>query len=223
MRISVVVPAYNEEKYITRCLVSLTSQEIMPDEIIVVDNNCTDHTIDIAEKFNVRIVREKKQGMTYARNAGFDNAKFEIIARTDADTQPPNDWILRIKKGFEDKNLGALSGPAYYYRFPPMKELSLLINSFFFKKINKMLKHDALFGPNMSIRKSAWEKVRNTVCLDNRMVHEDIDLSIHLGKHTILRFDTSLAVYTSPRRWAGLSPEYAHRLLKTLRFHKKFL
>ena len=52
MKVSVVIPVYNEEKYIKNCLESLMKQEEKPDEIIVVDNNCTDETINIVKKYN---------------------------------------------------------------------------------------------------------------------------------------------------------------------------
>ena len=59
--ISVVIPAYNEEKYIENCLKSLLSQEEMPDEIIVVDNNSTDQTSKIVKKYPVTLISEKKK------------------------------------------------------------------------------------------------------------------------------------------------------------------
>jgi len=55
MKVSVVVPAYNEEAYIGNCLESLTNQKVKPDEIIVVNNNSTDATVKIAKRFPVRI------------------------------------------------------------------------------------------------------------------------------------------------------------------------
>lgn len=104
MKVSVVIPARNEEKYIGKCLQSLLEQEEKADEIIVVDNNSSDKTAEIAKSYGARVIKEKTQGITYARTLGFNSAKFEIIARVDADTTVPKDWILRIKKDFEDNN-----------------------------------------------------------------------------------------------------------------------
>src|ERR1035437_9820650 len=89
MKVSVVIPAYNEEKYIGACLDSLMDQKEKPDEIIVVNNNSTDNTAKIVKKYPVRLINEEQQGMIPARNRGFNEAKFEIIARTDADTILP--------------------------------------------------------------------------------------------------------------------------------------
>ena len=111
MKVSVVIPAYNEEKFIRKALKSVTNQLVDADEIIVINNNSSDKTVEITRSFSVRIIDEKKQGMISARNTGFDNAKYDIIARIDADVQVPPDWIQRIKRNFEKKKIDALTGP----------------------------------------------------------------------------------------------------------------
>lgn len=222
MKVSVVIPAYNEEKYIGKCLQSIFNQEEMPDEIIVVDNNCTDKTIEIAEKFGVKIVKEKNQGMIYSRNAGFDAAKYEIIARTDSDAILPPDWISRIKKAFEDPNLDALSGPTYSYNWPRSARVSYLPSLMLFDILSFLFKNGCLYGPNMSLRKAVWEKVKSDVCLDGKKVHEDIDLSIHLNKIAKIKFDNKLIVGTMRMRWQQIGTEYALRLMKMLYSHKPF-
>jgi len=149
MKISVVIPAYNEEKHISLCLQSLMEQEVKPDEIIVVDNNSKDDTAKIAEAFFVRVVKESEQGIIPTRNRGFNEAKYDIIARTDADTTLPKDWIKRIKNHFEKNDIDALSGLIYYYDF-------LLKTTFFaklfFSVMNIILHHQIILGPNMALK-----------------------------------------------------------------------
>lgn len=161
LRVSVVVPVYNEEKYLANCLNSLVKQSVPADEIIVVDNNSTDGSVAIAQKFPVRIVHEKKQGMIHARNRGFNEAKHEIIARTDADTILPKNWVKRVKKAFEDETVVGVSGPANFYELPKYVEYarqkkfaSSLIKSYN-KIVKQILKHDCLYGPNIVINKKA--------------------------------------------------------------------
>jgi len=84
--ISVIIPAANEEKTLPFCLASLKKQTFSNFEVIVIDNNSTDKTAAVAQKFGAKVVSEKKQGIIYARERGFQEAKGEIIARTDADT-----------------------------------------------------------------------------------------------------------------------------------------
>ena len=220
MTVSVVIPCYNEEKYIGKCLESIVDQKVQPDEIIVVDNNCIDKTIEIAQKFGARIVKEEKQGMIHARNAGFDAAKYGIIARTDADSTLPSDWILKIKEHFKDPNLGALSGPASYFTTPLISQISSLGTFVTFEGIGLLFGHPMLAGPNMILKKSLWEKVKNSVCLKDRDVHEDIDISIHLAKIAKIKYDWDFSVRTTRGRWTKIFTEYIARLIKMLLSHK---
>lgn len=224
MRVSVVIPAYNEEKYIKKCLKSLEAQEVKPDEIIVVDNNCTDRTITIAKKFKVRIVKEKNQGMIFARNRGFNTAKYEIIARCDADTILPPDWIRRIKNNFKRNKIIALTGPAYFYdvSIPPKKRKVDLVYPTFLRPTKLIQKHETLFGANMAIRKSVWEKVKDEVCLDDSQVHEDMDLAFHINPLGKIRYSRSLKVGISARRFKKDPKswvEYPVRWVKTMKSH----
>ena len=224
MRVSVVVPVYNEEVLIVRCLTALRNQTKKPFEIIVADNNSTDNSVEEAKKFAVRIISEKQPGATHARNAGFNLATGDVIARIDADTLVPPNWIEEIEKHFtDDPNLIALSGPTF---FDDKKFNNLLI---FEKPTHIIWKiifgHDLLYGPNTAITKAAWEKVRGTVCLDDTKVHEDFDLAFHLGRLNMgkILFDWNFTVQVSERRWKSPKSywEYPLRFLKTILRHKR--
>jgi glycosyltransferase involved in cell wall biosynthesis len=78
--ISVIIPAFNEEEFLGNCLLSLKKQDFKDFEIIVVDNNSTDKTGEIAKKFGVILVSEKNQGVAFARNIGVqrNKAKFDF-------------------------------------------------------------------------------------------------------------------------------------------------
>lgn len=228
MKVSVIIPAYNEENYITACLDSLLNQEFPADEIIVVNNNSTDNTVALVKKYPVRIVNEKKQGITYARNRGFNEAQYEIIARTDADTIVPHDWIKKIKTSFKDKELVALSGPAHFYDLPDVVKRGKLTMEALFSYIRlfkQIMKYDCLYGPNMALRKTAWEQIKDEVCLDDKEVHEDIDIAVHLAPVGKIHFDYSFVVESSFRRWKRLDPyfDYTNRMIKSIRKHKTFV
>ncbi len=197
--VSVIIPAYNEEKFIERCIKNLLKQTVLPEEIIVVNNNCTDKTVQLAKLFPVKIVSENKQGITFARNKGFDAAKSDILARCDADSYVSGNWIKEIKTMFSSQNIDALTGPLIYYNLPPIAKIfiGLYTNSMkYFLQGN-----DVLIGPNMCITKILWNKIRDRVCLDNNKVHEDIDLTIHiLQARGIIYNDNNLVVHSSARR-----------------------
>ncbi|HSW47873.1 MAG TPA: glycosyltransferase family 2 protein [Candidatus Saccharimonadales bacterium] len=230
IKVSIVIPVHNEGEYIGACLESLMRQIDPADEIIVVNNNSTDNTVKIAKTYPVKILHEKTQGLTPTRNRGFNNAKYEIIARTDGDTILPSNWITMIKKSFSDENLVAVSGPAEFYDLPELFQNShwqskptwvKLIKSYN-KLVKKMTKHDCIYGPNYAIRKKAWKKVKNSVCLNDKQVHEDLDLAIHLSPFGKIKFDNSMIVKTSVRRWKKPDTylEYLYRGLKSINKHK---
>ncbi len=220
MKVSAVIIAYNEEKYIAGCLESLINQSEKPDEIIVVDNNCTDKTVAIAKKFpGIRIVKEKKQGMIYARNKGFDSAKYDLIIRIDADSRAPKDWIRDIKKHYKNKKIDALNAPIAFYDLPN-PELSNILSAVYNNISRKIYQHELLCGPSMSLTKNIWKKVRSSVCLKDSDVHEDIDLAIHIN-HVGGRigFDKKLVIDISGRRIkhnpVSFFAEYPWRVVKT--------
>jgi glycosyltransferase involved in cell wall biosynthesis len=226
MKVSVVVPAYNEELFIGRCLGSLVGQSVKPDEIIVVDNNSTDKTAEIAKRFRVRIVKEKVQGMTHARNRGFNEAKYEIIARCDADVVVPADWIERIKKNFNRKKIDALSGPVAYTDSPFITH-SPLPSKVYLESLRLLSKGNRyLVGPNMSLTKEIWKKVKDIVNTDDSKVHEDIDLSLKIAKiGGKIGYDPKLIVSSSARRIVGKPQsffiEYSARAINTFLINGK--
>ncbi len=94
--ISVVVPTLNEEKYLGRLLGSLSKQTFKDFEIVISDCASQDSTREIAKKYpKVRIVIEKKKGISAGRNAGARVAKGKILVFLDADTSA-NERLLEI-------------------------------------------------------------------------------------------------------------------------------
>lgn len=223
MKVSVVIPAYNEERRIGHCLKTVFSQTVPPFEVIVVDNNSTDDTVKIARDAGATVIVESKQGVTFARNTGFNRAKGDIIARTDADTIVPDDWIERINKHFEsDPKLYAVSGPAVF----GISVFSPLLRLLVFEANKRIFGHYGLFGPNLAIKKTAWEQIKDDVCLDDDKVHEDTDLSIHIGQIGKIGYDKHLKVRTSARRLrqspSSLLVEYLIKWADMIAFHKKY-
>ncbi len=92
-KVSIIVPAYNTEKYIEKCLLSLISQSLREIEIIVVNDGSTDRTLEIIEKFvasdaRVKVLTQSNQKQGAARNRGSELATGEYIGFVDSD-----DWI----------------------------------------------------------------------------------------------------------------------------------
>jgi len=225
-KVSVVIPVYNEEKYIGPCLDSLEKQDEKPDEIIIVDNNCDDKTIDVAKKYKeklpIKIIKEKKQGIVFARNRGFNEANGDILARCDADSILPKNWIKKIKEDFLKNKVDGLTGPIIFYDF--FLRTSIL-TKIYLLLLKILQKGETLIGPNMAITKDIWKKIKNKVCLNEKIIHEDIDLSLHIFKNNgKIIYDWDLLAYSSARRitktpWIFFI-NYPWRLIKNLLSHR---
>lgn len=82
MRVSIVIPNYNGEKYLEKCLDSLMEQSLQPDEIIIVDNDSKDKSIEIIKKYGNKIklvVLDKNHGFSVAVNRGIKKAIVSIL------------------------------------------------------------------------------------------------------------------------------------------------
>lgn len=182
LSLSIVIPVYNEEDYIGPCLDAISSQTVKPDEIIVVDNNCTDRTLEVARKYpNVKIIKEANQGRVFARNRGLNAAKSQLIGRIDADSILPHDWVETVLKFYDDQNNHdvSITGGASFYNLPFKKLNSIIFDYFYFKLNRLLLGYQTLYGSNMVIPSHVAGIVINSSCGENAF-HEDIDLSIHL-------------------------------------------
>jgi len=97
MKISIVIPAYNEEKYIGRTLESVKQLEIngVELEILVIDGGSTDKTAGVARNLGARVITISHGSIGFARQQGILQARGDIIAFTDADTVSPSDWLKK--------------------------------------------------------------------------------------------------------------------------------
>src|ERR1700740_396587 len=101
MKISVIIPVYNEATTLDACLTAIARLRPQPFEVIVVDNNSTDNSAAIARSYPfVTVISETRQGVVHARSRGFDAASGDIIGRIDADTLVDPDWTKQIESVF---------------------------------------------------------------------------------------------------------------------------
>jgi glycosyltransferase involved in cell wall biosynthesis len=110
--VSIIVPVYNGEATINRCLESLLAQDYPKDryEIIVVDNNSTDGTVGIVRQNPVSLLKEETQGPGAARNRGLADARGEIVALIDADCYAEALWLKELVRPFRDPEVGGVGG-----------------------------------------------------------------------------------------------------------------
>jgi glycosyltransferase involved in cell wall biosynthesis len=203
LKVSIVIPAYNEESHIADCLNAISKLNKTPFEVIVVDNNSTDDTAKIVEQFSfAKLVHEKRQGVVYARDCGFDLAKGNIIARIDADTLLPANWAGLVDRIFDDSKVQAVSGSFHFYDIGMSRILDTVEGYLRGWMARRMTKSERIFlnASNMAIRKSAWLKVRDHVCRVSGS-HEDLDLALHMAEANLkVIYQAELKADVSARR-----------------------
>lgn len=84
-KFSIIVPVYNVEKYIKKCLDSIFDQTFKDFEVIVVNDGTKDNSMDIVKKYDVKIINQENSGLSEARNTGVKNSKGEYILFLDSD------------------------------------------------------------------------------------------------------------------------------------------
>lgn len=202
LTLSIIIPAYNEEDYIADCLKAIAAQTVRPHEVIVVDNNSTDRTVEIAQSFPfVQVITESKQGIVYARDTGFDAARSDVLGRIDADTQVNPLWVESvIDLASKNDQQTAFTGACTFRDWRGKMLLFWGHRILFFWSSYMFLGHHTLFGSNMFIPRSLWRSLRKDVCIRND-IHEDMDLSIHVRKvGGTIQFSKAMQATISPRR-----------------------
>lgn len=209
MRLSFVVPAYNEESYLPACLDSIlkqTSELDEPVEIIVVNNASTDGTRDVALRYpGVQVVDETRKGLTFARQAGFAASSGELIANVDSDSRLTPGWVNMVLAEFaDDSKLVSLSGPFIYYDLSPNQRLSVQIFyaiAFLIYVINRyVLRAGSMVqGGNFVLRRDALEKIGG---FDTSISFygEDTDIARRMNSVGKVKFKFRLKMFSSARR-----------------------
>ena len=97
-KFSIIVPVYNVEKYIKKCLDSIFDQTFKDFEVIVVNDGTKDNSMDIVEKYDVLTINQKNQGLSAARNSGVKRANGDYLIFVDSDDYIEKDLLKRINE-----------------------------------------------------------------------------------------------------------------------------
>ncbi len=214
LKLSLIIPVYNEERHIERCLEAISRQTIRPHEVIVVDNKCSDRTVELAKKFDfVRVVAEPKQGRAWARARGFNSATGDILGRIDADSIIDRDWVERVLGHFEaDANLSGLTGLARTSSLPFTTRLkSTFWARVYYGFVNGLFRVQTMWGATMAVRRSDWLAARDKLADFDENRHEDQELSLVLAGlgAKIQRFD-DVKITTGGQTYRFLPKLYAY-------------
>ncbi|MBU0532743.1 glycosyltransferase [Candidatus Micrarchaeota archaeon] len=199
--LSFIIPTINEEEHIEKLLGQLSPQLNEKDEIIIVDSYSKDKTVEIAESYGAKVIKQPKKGIGLAKTEGAKKAKNEILAFMDADCIPPKDFVKRIKDHFEDPNIVAVGGLDLYSS--DSKLWGFLYNSYSKGVFHSSKLTHSLTGKywvpanNCAYRKETFFSIggyRSVVC-------EDTDMMYRMPASKNVIYDPKLALVLSDRRF----------------------
>ena len=252
MRLSFVVPAYNEEAYLPACLESILNQidpatsGLASDacEIIVVNNASNDRTREVALGYpGVIVVDEPRKGLTFARQAGFAASTGDLIANVDSDSRLTPGWVAKVLTTFAEaeaataakpdtqRPLAAFSGPLVYYDLTPRQRV--LVHVFYMTAwttyaINRYILRvgSMVQGGNFVVNRTALESIGgfNTAI---SFYGEDTDIARRLNDVGEVRFTFDLKMSSSARRLKSegmltMAARYSINYLWTTFFKRPF-
>jgi GT2 family glycosyltransferase len=184
-RVAIVIAVFNGEKYLDRCLQSLMNQRYPKDHlsIIVVDNNSTDDTKAVTQKYPVSYLFEERQGSYAARNTGAAEASScDALAFFDADQEADPDWLRCLVEFWSDSHYGAFGG-----RYVPIESGGSVAAQYWREQEKSQFraKYDEgevpkLGGGNTLVRKSVFDELGG---FDAELISwGDFDFSLRLAE-----------------------------------------
>ena len=197
--ISFIIPCYNEEQYIKECIQSIMIEAaLIPHEIIVVDNNCTDNTASIASQEGAIVVSEKQKGVVFARQKGYETAIYNLIANIDADSRLCKGWIETALAQINKADVVAVTGPLVYDDVS--KSMTIMTKMYYYLAwFSNNYIGVFLQGGNSLIKKSALDKV-NGYDTSIAFYGEDTMTAKRLQEFGKIKFAMKLKLHSSPRR-----------------------
>jgi glycosyltransferase involved in cell wall biosynthesis len=208
VRVSIIIPTYNEARYIGRTLRSIMRQGYRDTEVIIADSRSTDGTLEVARAVSrdVRAVVEDRKGVSRAYNKAAKAAKGDLLLFIDADTSISAGLLRAYDRAFRSDDIVAATGP-----IRPLERtgwnvaLGYKIVSVYLTKLFIAVGRPAITGSNFMVSRRAFARVGGFD--ESLMTYFDWDLSHRLGKAGKIRFIDEAVVYTSARRilaWGSL-------------------
>jgi cellulose synthase/poly-beta-1,6-N-acetylglucosamine synthase-like glycosyltransferase len=220
MKISILIPAHNEEKSIKRCLESCFDQTRMPDEIVVVNDGSTDKTVEIlagfGDKIKVVTIPKATGNKSFAQEIGLPYISGEILICTDADTILDKKFVELVEKDFSDPGVAAVAGyvkSLKYNWLTACRALEYVIC----QNVHKLAQSYINFifvipGASAAYRTEIFKKY---ITFDHDTVTEDLDFTYKFNEKGLkIKYNREAIVYTQDpptiksyirqmRRWYG--------------------
>lgn len=202
MRVSLVIPAYNEEKHIGSCIESvLQSAPGRFAEIIVVDNASDDRTAEIAGSYPaVRVIRSERKGLTHARQLGLEAASGDLVAYIDADCRMDRQWLPAIEAHFaRHPESVSLTGPIWYYDASLAMRAMAVVTQWITLPVAYLSAGYLVIGGNFVAKRAALYEAGGFGAAI-RFYGEDADIARRLARVGPVHLRMHFAIATSARR-----------------------
>ncbi len=219
MTISVIIPAYNEEKYLPLTLTSLRKLSRKPDQIVVVDGSSTDNTVRLARKYGAEVIVVAHKGIGYARQRGLQYAKGDIVAFTDADTIVPQNWLTVVEETLKEPGVSCVFGSFrvldgwWLYRMYVNRLQPILNRMFFLFGIPMAPGQNIAFYRTLAMQVGGFPT--------NYKICEDIEIARRLKTVGKLRMRNDCIVISSGRR-GNEGPRMFGRVFKAFFYYFVF-
>lgn len=200
--ITVVIPVKDDGALLDLCLTLLERQTRRADQVIVVDNGSSDDSAQVALRHGAIVLCQPEPGIGAAATLGYDAASGGIIARCDADSRPPADWLERIVAVLDAQPEAiAITGPGTFYDLPAVVRpiVDLLYMRAYFALVRAAIANQPVFGSNFAMTAVAWRRISGNVHRHDAEIHDDLDLSYHLAPESTIVLDTGLHMGISGR------------------------
>jgi len=182
MKVSVIVPVYNVEKYLDRCLKSLVNQTMNDYEVIVVNDGSQDTSWDIIMKYQDRYpfikgFEKENGGISSARNFGLQKATGEYIAFVDSDDFPEPEFLEKMyNKIISDDSDVVICD---YYALSDNEKRMISCHP----RLSDDIKKEYLLSPPMVWSKMIKKTVMDNVKFKDKIFYEDLELCVNLFKY----------------------------------------
>jgi lipopolysaccharide/colanic/teichoic acid biosynthesis glycosyltransferase/glycosyltransferase involved in cell wall biosynthesis len=222
---SVIIPAYNAERTIGRCIESILCQTVSQKqyEVIVVDDGSSDQTINVARQYDVKVLTQKNGGAAAARNHGVQKAKGEFLLFTDADCEVSENWIAEMLKPFGEDHFAGVKGA---YRTKQRELMARFTQLEYENRYRYMKKHryiDFIDTYSAAYRKDVFSKNGGFDCSYTTASGEDSEFSYKLQERGFrLVFNPDAIVYHQhpDTLWKYLKKKFRNAYWRALTWKK---
>lgn len=202
--LSIIIPVRNEARLLTQCLASLKNQRTAyPYEILIVDTNSTDTSLDIANRYHTTVISEPKRGKVYAFITGAKKARGDILCFTEADCVLPPNWLQTIGDYLtQNPQVIAVSSDYDFHSSTWLYQTLAAVVHPITRFIYWIMYRSTSFrGTNFAITKTGYQKIGGF----SRRYFElyDVELGIRASKIGTIHHLSNMRVQTSDRRIRG--------------------